>query len=44
MYNKPMLSLDQCQTAIQAMIADFNKDPHRRPVDMAIVDDVGNLL
>ena len=44
MYSKPMLSLDQCQTAIQAMIADFNKDPNRRPVDMAIVDDVGNLL
>ena len=44
MYNKTMLELSQCQDAIDAMIADFNKDPNRRPVDMAIVDDVGNLL
>ncbi len=44
MYNKPMLSLTQCQAAINAMVADFNKDPNRRPVDMAIVDDMGNLL
>jgi uncharacterized protein GlcG (DUF336 family) len=44
MYNKPMLSLSQCQAAIDAMIADFNKDPNRRAVDMAIVDDMGNLL
>ncbi len=44
MYNKPMLSLSQCQAAIDAMVADFNKDPNRRPVDMAIVDDMGNLL
>ncbi len=44
MYNKPMLSLSQCQVAIDAMVADFNKDPNRRPVDMAIVDDMGHLL
>ena len=44
MYSKPLLSLSQCQGAIDAMIADFNKDPNRRPVDMAIVDDMGNLL
>ena len=44
MYNKPMLSLTQCQAAINAIVADFNKDPNRRPVDMAIVDDMGNLL
>lgn len=44
MYNKPMLSLDQAQAAIQAMIADYNKDPNRRKVDMAVVDDAGNLL
>ena len=44
MYNKPMLSLSQCQVAIDAMVADFNKDPNRRQVDMAIVDDMGNLL
>ena len=44
MYNKPMLSLDQCLAAINAMVAEFNKNPNRRPVDMAIVDDAGNLL
>ena len=44
MYNKPMLSLSDCQTAIDAMVANFNTDPDRRPVDMAIVDDMGNLL
>ena len=44
MYDKHMLGLDQCQAAIQAMVADFNRDPNRRPVDMAIVDDLGNLL
>ena len=44
MYNKPMLGIDQCQDAIQAMIEEFNRDPNRRPVDMAIVDDLGNLL
>ena len=44
MYNKSMLSLDQAQAAITAMIADYNKDPNRRKVDMAVVDDAGNLL
>jgi uncharacterized protein GlcG (DUF336 family) len=44
MYQKPMLSLSQCQEAMRAMVAEFNKDPNRRPVDMAIVDDLGNLL
>ena len=44
MYDKPMLGQDQCRAAITAMIADFNRDPNRRPVDMAIVDDLGNLL
>jgi uncharacterized protein GlcG (DUF336 family) len=44
MYSKQMLSLSQCQDAINAMVADFNKNPNRRPVDMAIVDDMGNLL
>ena len=44
MYDKPMLELSQCQDAIDAMIADFNKNSNRRPVDMAIVDDIGNLL
>ena len=44
MYNKPMLSLDQAQDAIKAMTDDYNKDPNRRKVDMAVVDDAGNLL
>ena len=39
MYNKPMISLDQAQAAIKAMIDDYNKDPNRRKVDMAVVDD-----
>jgi len=44
MYEKPMLSLEQAQAAITAMIADYNKDTNRRKVDMAVVDDAGNLL
>ena len=44
MYDKPMISLDQAQDAIKAMIDDYNKDPSRRKVDMAVVDDAGNLL
>ena len=44
MYDKPMLSLEQAQAAITAMIADQNKDSSRRNVDMAVVDDAGNLL
>ena len=44
MYDKPMLSLEQAQAAVGAMIADYNKDPNRRKVDMAVVDDAGNLL
>ena len=44
MYHKPMISLDRAQAAIHAMIDDFNKDPNRRKVDMAVVDDAGNLL
>ncbi len=44
MYDKPMISLEQAQNAITAMIADFNRDPDRRKVDMAVVDDAGNLL
>ena len=44
MYNKPMISLEQAQNAITAMIADYNRDTDRRKVDMAVVDDAGNLL
>ncbi len=44
MWNKAMISLEQAQNAIEAMIADYNKDTNRRKVDMAVVDDAGNLL
>ena len=44
MWNKSMISLEQAQNAITAMIADWNRDPNRRKVDMAVVDDAGNLL
>ena len=44
MYDKPMLSLERAQSAIAAMIADYNRNPDRRKVDMAVVDDAGNLL
>ncbi len=44
MYNKQMISLEQAQAAITAMIADYNRDTNRRKVDMAVVDDAGNLL
>ncbi len=44
MWNKPMISLEQAQNAITAMIADFNRDSDRRKIDMAVVDDAGNLL
>ena len=44
MYEKSMISLEQGQAAIAAMIADYNKDTDRRKVDMAVVDDAGNLL
>ncbi|HEU0022313.1 MAG TPA: heme-binding protein [Dehalococcoidia bacterium] len=43
MYNKPMLSLEQTQKAMQAMIAKATQEP-ARPVAIAIVDDAGNLL
>ena len=43
MYSKPMLSLDQTQRAMSAMIARATQEPDR-PVAMAIVDDEGNLL
>ncbi len=44
MYEKNMLGLEQAQAAITAMIADYNKDSSRAKVDMAVVDDAGNLL
>ncbi len=44
MWNKPMISLEQAQNAITAMVTDYNRDTNRRKVDMAVVDDAGNLL
>ena len=44
MYEKSMISLEQAQAAVAAMIADYNKNTDRRKVDMAVVDDAGNLL
>ncbi len=43
MYNKSILSLDQTQKAMQAMIQKATQEPNR-PVAMAIVDDAGNLV
>ena len=43
MYDKPMLSLDQVQKAMSAMLAKANEEPDR-PVAIAMVDDVGDLL
>ena len=43
MYSKSVLSLDQTQKAMQAMIQKANQEPDR-PVAMAIVDDAGNLV
>lgn len=43
MYNKPMLSLDQVQKAMSAMISQATKEPNR-PCAIAIVDDQGSLL
>ena len=44
MYDKPMLSLEQAQSSIAAMITDYNRNPDCRKVDMAVVDDADNLL
>ena len=44
MYNKPMLSLEQCRAAMNAMIDEYRKVPNRRPIDMTIVDDMGNFI
>ena len=43
MYDKPMLSLDQTQKAMAVMLDKATQEP-TRPVTIAIVDDVGNLL
>ena len=43
MYSKAMLSLEQTQKAMQAMIDKATQEPDR-PVAIAIVDDAGNLL
>ena len=43
MYSKSILSLEQTQKAMQAMIQKATQEPNR-PVAMAIVDDAGNLV
>jgi glc operon protein GlcG len=43
MYEKPVLSLDQVQKAMTAMLDQATREPDR-PVAIAIVDDLGNLL
>ena len=43
MYNKPMLSLDQVQRAMAAMLEKATQQPNQ-PVAIAIVDDGGNLV
>ena len=43
MFEKPVLSLDQVQKAMTAMLNQATQEPDR-PVAIAIVDDVGNLL
>ena len=42
MYNKPMLSLDQVQRAMAAMLEKATQQPNQ-PVAIAIVDDGGSL-
>ena len=44
MYTKVMLGLEQCQQAVDAMIAEYQKNPRTRAIDVSIVDDMGNLL
>ena len=43
MYSKSVLSLEQTQKAMQAMIEKATQEPDR-PVAMAIVDDAGSLV
>jgi uncharacterized protein GlcG (DUF336 family) len=43
MYDKPILSLDQVQRAMAAMLERATQQPER-PVAIAMVDDTGNLL
>jgi glc operon protein GlcG len=43
MYEKPVLSLDQVQKAMTAMLDKATQEPDR-PVAIAIVDDLGNLI
>ena len=43
MFDKAMLSLDQVQMAMSTMFAKANEEPDR-PVAIAIVDDVGDLI
>ena len=42
-YNKPMLDLEQTQHALSVMLNKATQEPDR-PVTIAIVDDLGNML
>lgn len=43
MYDKRVLGLEQAMAALQAMMAEGEKEPER-PLAFAIVDDLGNLI
>ena len=43
MYNKPMLSIDQVQRAMAAMLEKALQKPEQ-PVAIAVVDDIGNMV
>ena len=43
MYDKPMLSLNQIQSAMNVMLAKANEEPDR-PLAIAIVDDAGDMV
>ena len=43
MYDKPMLSIDQVQRAMAAMLEHALQKPEQ-PVAIAVVDDVGNMI
>ncbi len=44
MYTKQALSLDQCQAAVNAIVAEWGKDSNNPPITVSIVDDAGNLI
>ena len=44
MFTKSVLGIDQCQAAINAMMAELKKDANSPAVGLAIVDEMGNLI